>query len=196
MKAYKSFDNALIKANEIIKESNHTSDDARNDIELKVLDENLLIETFEDLLKIDYIPPPNLILIQNHLCALWIFYKALPTLSPKPFPLSLVMRLDLAFIKLTGKVCMVIHALHEDGIKFDYNLWRTKAGINKRSDIWQNTDREQYIIGAYKKVYASYKSKDSLSKDIKKELGTNWQTPPSKDTIKRVLKKAKLSPWD
>jgi hypothetical protein len=152
--------------------------------EPEMLNDNVVKEYINEMLKVDYVPPNDLVDVQAHLTALWCFYHIFPTLSPTPFPLSAVMRFDLALTKLLRKSYMLIMLMMEMG-RFSDKEHRRFENIRKQK---RKEENRQLIIKTHKNINTINKSDHAIAKEIHIILKNQYQDPPGLNTIKRRLK--------
>jgi len=163
----------------------------REPLESKIIDDNKVKASFEEMLSIDYIPPNNPENVRAHLAALWVFYHLFPLLTDKPFALSIVMGLDLALAKLLIKSYMLIALTTEAGWSRDSDRKRFE-NIRKQK---RKEENRQLILIAYREIDIRNKTKNRVAKEIQGILNARMQTPPGLNTIKRRLEDEGLKPF-
>lgn len=163
----------------------------REPLESKIIEDNRVKASLEKMLNIDYIPPNNTEDVRAHLAALWVFYHLLPALTDKPFPLSIVMGLDLALAKLLIKSYMLIALTTEAGWSRDSDRKRFE-NIRKQK---RKEENRQLILTAYREIDIRNKTKNRVAKEIQGILNTRMQNPPGLNTIKRRLEDEGLKPF-
>jgi hypothetical protein len=170
-------------------QSNNTTGIAQPQAEM--FNDNIVKSCLEEMLKIDYRPPNNLVGVEAHLTALWVFYHGLPVLSPEPFPLSTIMRFDLALAKLLKESYMLIMGMMEKG-QFSDKEYRRFENIRKQK---RKEENRQLIVKTYREVDIRNKSKNRVAKEIQEILKTRLQSPPGLNTIKNRLTEERLKPF-